>query len=139
MEFGGFKVMEDIKYEHGYTLFELIEAGKEKNKQFEFNESKVDILAKVTFLKDVRKTSAITGYRPHHQVNDDYLTTGMHVYYENNVVFPGDCVNAYITFITPEHYPKCLFKGKIVDFGEGEKVVGYIEVVEIYNSVLQNT
>ena len=69
--------MENIKYSHGYTLFELIEAGKEKNKQFNANQPKVDILAKVTFLKEARKTPAISGYRPHHQVTGDYLTTGI--------------------------------------------------------------
>jgi len=49
---------------------------------------------------------------------------------------PGDCVNAYITFITPECYPNCLWIGKKLNFSEGAKVVGFIEVVEIYNSIL---
>ena len=74
-----------------------------------------DIEAKITFLKSEeggRKNPVYTGYRPAHLVKDDYLTTGVHHYYDKEKVELGEMVLGTITFITPEAYPNCIWVGK---------------------------
>ena len=83
-----------------------------------------------------RKTPAISGYRPDHLVMDDYLTTGIHQYFDVNQVAPGETVYGTITFITPEYYPHCLYDGKIIPFFEGKRIVGTATVQKILNPLL---
>ena len=98
-----------------------------------------DCEAIVTFVSTEeggRQGPARSGYRPHHQVRDDYLTTGIHEYIDGEWVHPGESVRAYITFITPEVYPQCLWLGRILSVGEGSRVVAKAEIVRIFNPVL---
>lgn len=83
-----------------------------------------------------RKTPAVSGYRPAHLVKEDYLTTGIHKYYDREYVLPGESVLGTIAFITPEVYPNCLWEGKILNIQEGGRVIGYAEVVKIFNEIL---
>ncbi|KUP23368.1 hypothetical protein [Paenibacillus sp. DMB5] len=99
------------------------------------------IAAKITLLKSDGKGSgrdrpARSGYRPAHLMKDDYLTTGIHKYYGDVLVQPGDSVMGTITFITPEYYPQTLWIGRILTIQEGSRIVGYAEVTQIYNKVL---
>jgi len=50
---------------------------------------------------DVRKNPASDGYRPAHLVKNDYLTTGIHHYYDVDAVAPSETAKGTITFITP--------------------------------------
>lgn len=105
--------------------------------------NKVDpsILAEVHYFKetkDARTKPCSSGYRPTHQITDTYLTSGNHEYFENDLVFPGDTVRAYITFISPEAYPNSLWVGKVINVTEGMRVVGTSKVLEIYDVVLLN-
>ena len=85
-----------------------------------------------------RKTPAKSGYRPHHLVKDDYMTTGVHQYYNMEQVAPGETAYGTITFITPEAYPHCLYEGKVIQISEGERIVGYATVIKVLNPLLDS-
>lgn len=76
-------------------------------------------------------------YRPHHLVKDDYMTTGLHHYYDVAEVAPGGSAYGTITFLSPEYYPHTLYIGKRIQISEGERVVGYATVLKIFNSLLK--
>ena len=84
-----------------------------------------------------RKYPAKDGYRPAHLVTDNYLTTGVHHYYNVNEVASNGTAIGTITFISPEEYPNCLWIGKEISIQEGEKVVGVAKVLRIFNPVLE--
>lgn len=84
----------------------------------------------------VRKTPAFDGYRPAHLVNDDYLTTGIHHYYNTKKIFPNSAVKGTITFIMPEAHPACLWIGKKINIQEGNRIIGYATVLRVFNSDL---
>ena len=83
-----------------------------------------------------RKNPAADGYRPHHLIMDDYLTTGVHHYYEVDTVAPNGTAKGTITFITPEAYPKSLWIGKKLNIQEGARIVGYATILKVFNSAL---
>lgn len=86
-----------------------------------------------------RKTHVRNGYRPAHLVTDDYLTTGIHQYYDVEFVPPNGVAMGTITFISPEAYPHCLWIGKRISIQEGSRVVGYATIKDIYNPLLKAT
>ena len=98
-----------------------------------------DAEALVTFLptsEGGRRGPARSGYRPNHLVLPDYLTTGVHDYVGRSWVLPGDSVRARITFIAPEHYPYCLWPGRLVHVQEGGRLVGRAEILRVFNPEL---
>lgn len=82
-----------------------------------------------------RKNKIFEGYRPAHLIMDDYLTTGVHNYYnlENG---SDEEIRGTITFITPEVYPACLWVGKKIAMYEGKNIVGYAKITKIFNPAL---
>ena len=96
-----------------------------------------DIKVKFEF-NMTRTTSAKSGYRPHHLVNDDYLTTGIHNYFDVDQVAPGETAYGTITFITPEFYPHCLYEGKKIQISEGERIIGFATVIKVLNPLLDS-
>jgi len=84
-----------------------------------------------------RKHAAHDGYRPAHLVNDTYLTTGVHHYYDVSEVAPNGTARGTITFISPEAYPHCLWVGKKIRIQEGERIVGHAVITEIFNPLLR--
>ena len=103
----------------------------------QFFEIQPDVEVKFEFNMS-RKTPAKSGYRPHHLVKDNYLTTGVHKYFDVEQVSPGETAYGTITFITPETYPHCLHKGKIIQISEGERIVGYATVIKVLNPLLDS-
>ena len=77
------------------------------------------------------------GYRPAHLINDDYLTTGIHHYYRVKSVPPNGSAKGTITFISPDAYPHSLWKGKKIKIQEGNRIVGYATIINIFNSLLE--
>jgi len=69
-------------------------------------------------------------------VKDDYLTTGIHQYYDREKVELGETVLGTITFINPEAYPECLWVGKRISIQEASHIVGYAEITKIFNETL---
>ena len=84
-----------------------------------------------------RNTPFFDGYRPTHLIQEDYLTSGTHKYYDRDSVEFEESVLGVITFITPKAYPHCLWEGKKIIIQEGSKVVGYAVVVKIFNEFLR--
>ena len=83
-----------------------------------------------------RRGYVADGYRPTHRIREDYLTTGVHHYFDAKTVEPDGEAWGTITFITPEAYPHTLWVGKIVDICEGERIVGTATVEKVLNPVL---
>lgn len=83
-----------------------------------------------------RKHPAADGYRPHHLMTGDYLTTGVHHYYDVKTVPPNGTAKGTITFISPEDYPKSLWVGKKINIQEGEHIVGYATILKVINPIL---
>ena len=92
-----------------------------------------DIKAKITVTD---KDKCFSGYRPAHLINN-YLTTGIHTYIGADCLRKGESKEGYIKFISPEYYPHTMKVGDKIFFQDGSKVVGYIEVLEIYNDLLK--
>lgn len=85
---------------------------------------------------DNRKNNIYEGYRPAHMVKEQYLTTGIHSYYNRGDA--TDTLKGMIAFISPEYYPHCLWIGKKIEMYEGSKLVGYAIITQIFNPVLKN-
>ncbi|WP_445360962.1 hypothetical protein ACJJIL_00890 [Microbulbifer sp. EKSA005] len=77
------------------------------------------------------------GYRPHYKVKTDYLTTTIHWFVDEGIAEPNRRTQAFVKFITPEAYPKCLETGANLEVREGSRVVGHAEIQEIYNEQLR--
>ena len=77
------------------------------------------------------------GYRPDHLIKDDYLTCGVHYYYDKELIPIGESALGTITFLTPEAYPNCLWEGKVINIQEGSRIVGYATVTRIFNEMLR--
>ncbi len=90
--------------------------------EFRFNGSKTNPVA--------------SGYRPSHLIKEGYLTCGVHKYFKEDIVMPGETVCGTITFISPEVYPGCLWIGKEINIQEGARVVGIAVIKKIINPVL---
>ena len=85
-----------------------------------------------------RKNYVANGYRPHHLIKENYLTTGIHHYYDVDTVSPSGTVKGTITFITPKEYPNCIWVGKKITIQEGAKIVGYATVLKVLNPILMS-
>ena len=94
-----------------------------------------DVEAVFEFIGTRRHPSA-EGYRPAHLVKEDYLTTGIHHYYDTDRAPLIGKTKGTITFLSPEAYPSCLWVGKRINIQEGAKVVGYATITKIFNSIL---
>ena len=66
-------------------------------------------------------------------IMDNYLTTGVHHYYEVQTVPSDGTAKGTITFISPEAYPRCLWIGKKLNIQEGAKIVGYATILKVLN------
>ena len=94
---------------------------------------KPDIIASITLKKD---TPVYSGYRPAHLIGN-YLTTGVHEYFNTDILKNEETVEGTITFLSPEHYPHSLKAGMQLVFQEGLRITGYAEILEIYNELLK--
>ena len=93
--------------------------------------------AEVTFrFNGTRRTPVRDGYRPAHRIREDYLTTGLHHYFETVEVAPDGQARGTVTFLTPEAYPNTLWVGKVLEICEGERIVGHATVEKVLNPVL---
>ncbi len=94
-----------------------------------------DIEVKFTF--NGQKNRPVTdGYRPAHLINGNYLTTGLHRYYDVDEVMPCGTAKGTITFLTPEYYPHSISIGERIAIHEGATVVGFATVLKVMNPIL---
>ncbi len=95
---------------------------------------KPDVEVIFEFVGD-RKRKLFEGYRPAHLIGENYLTTGMHSYY--NLEDGSDKeLRGTITFISPEAYPASLRVGEKIEMYEGRTKVGYATITNIFNPIL---
>ena len=94
---------------------------------------KPDIRADITL---TRKNPVYNGYRPAHLIGN-YLTTGIHEYFNTEILKSGETTEGVITFLSPECYPHSLKVGMRLVFQEGKRVTGYADILEIYNELLK--
>ena len=98
------------------------------------NNLKPDVEAVFEFVGN-RKDNLYEVYRPAHLIDENYLTTGVHNYY-NLKDGTNQTLKGTITFISPEEYPACLWIGKQIVMYEGASMVGYATVTKVLNSAL---
>lgn len=96
-------------------------------------EKNIDIKATLEDL-GVRKTPIFSGIRPTIKVKEDYLTSSL-IEFESEMV-DGFVDEVSIWFVSPEHYPKSLWVGKILEVYEGARVIAYVTVTEVMNKIL---
>lgn len=97
----------------------------------------IEVIFNFLTLEEGGRELCVSGYRPAHKVNNHYLTTGIHQYYDKDIVHPGEFIMGTITFITPEYYPKSLWIDKVISIQEGGRIIGYAKILKIFNDVLQ--
>ena len=85
-----------------------------------------------------RKGYASSGYRPQHKIEENKLADGIHQYKQEKIN-PGENAEGTITFLSPESYPHSLWIDKKIDIQEGERIIGYAIIKEIYNKSLEKT
>jgi translation elongation factor EF-Tu-like GTPase len=83
-----------------------------------------------------RNRPALSGYRPAQKIHENYFTTGEHKYLDVVELVPGSSALVEVWFITPEAYPRCLWKGREITVHEGERAVGALKVVRIFSEIL---
>ncbi|WP_222937783.1 elongation factor Tu [Spartinivicinus ruber] len=112
----------------------------DNNLRNKYSNVQFDAEAEVYFLSTEeggRHTPAIIGYSPNHLMKDDYLTSGLHVYLDQDYVFPGHIARTGIVFITPEVYPHCLSVGMKIRVQEASRLIGYAKITKIFNKILE--
>lgn len=83
-----------------------------------------------------RKGPIRSGYRPAHRVRPDCLTSGIIDLAGREWLSPGEESLAFVTFVSPEHYPGSLRAGQVLDVQEGSQVVGQATIVRVLNPML---
>ena len=86
-----------------------------------------------------RGAAVQSGYRPQHVIHSNYQTSGEHKYLDVAKVNPGESARVAVRFITPEAYPRCLWKGRELSVQEGSRIVGRLTVTSILNEALRVT
>jgi elongation factor Tu len=84
-----------------------------------------DIEAQITFLPTAqggKRKPVTTGYFVQF-VYDGQNWDAIHTYPDREWVNPGDCVTAYLAFLTPEHHRGKLYPGKKFEVREGSHIV----------------
>ena len=122
-----------LTYKSGDTL-QVVNIDKVKN-------GEPDFIAKVTYLtteEGGRKGYTASGYR--HNIMFEgrkEMTPGEQLFVDKDKVFPGDTATAEIRIFSPSIFENYLFIGQHFEIGEGLKVIGHGELLEITNPKLR--
>jgi len=103
--------------------------------------NQVDFIAKLKFEtkeQGVRHTAARSGYRPHIEFENypEYLTSGSQNYIGQDIVAPGEIVNAEIVILGGEYFTRRLYKNMKFKFCEGPRTIGFGIITQIINTAL---
>ncbi len=83
-----------------------------------------------------RKSPLYDGYRPQHFINDQYLSSGMHHYFDVACVPPDGTAHGTITLLSLEEYPACMWPGRRINVQEGARIVGYATITKVLHPLL---
>lgn len=92
-----------------------------------------DLEVQITFLKTEeggRRTPARNGYRPQFYY-DGTDWDAVHTYPDKELVYPGETVRAYLSFLTPENHIGKLYPGMTFQCREGQRVIANGVVLKI--------
>jgi len=79
-----------------------------------------------------------SGYRPHIRFPfSKNLTSGEQIFWDRDIVFPGETVRAQIRILDHKTFKNALHEGIEFEFCEGANVVGTGLIVEVRNDELK--
>lgn len=85
-----------------------------------------------------RETVAKSGYRPTLKFSfDKMLTSGIQTFIDNEQVYPGESVDAFIKILAVPHFQGRLEEGMEFIFTEGDRIIGTGVIKEILNKELK--
>lgn len=145
------------RHEAGSSIIEMINLYESFSNQVEFDKIIADIFSYYeTQLQDIdfiaslkylsteeggRKTPVFaTGYRPQIKFDfDEMQTSGQQTFFNKDIVYPGETVDASIRMISVDHFAYSLTKGMEFEFREGSKVIGTGKIIDILNNKLKKS
>lgn len=80
----------------------------------------------------------VSGYRPIYKVRADYWSSAHHEFVDVTGVWTGQQAKAEVWLLSPEAYPHTFWIGRRVDVAEGSTIVGVIDVLQIFNPLLES-
>ena len=86
-----------------------------------------------------RRGPTFSGYRPVHKLHENYFTSGEHKYLDSDQVPLGGSARVAVGFITPEVYPRSLWKGREVTVHEDEYLTSTLKVTRVLNPNLRGS
>lgn len=102
---------------------------------------KPDFIAELKYLttdQGGRRTPARSGYRPHVKFAfSEMQTSGQQIFLDQEIVHPGDTVNAEITIISTQFFDHMLSPEMTFEFSEGPRTIGTGRIIKILNQNLQ--
>lgn len=104
-------------------------------------EESADFIATVSYLSAEQgglKIPATSGYRP--QMKFEFIekqTAGEQVFMDEEMVYPGTTIDAYIRLLSPEYFTHALTEGTAFDFSQGERTIGTGIIKQILNDELK--
>ncbi|WP_175762220.1 hypothetical protein [Burkholderia ambifaria] len=83
-------------------------------------------------VEDPKIKGVRTGYSPHHKfANIDYLASGVHTYSDQDLHYPGEVLQARISFPSWEYFNGAIKVGDSFEVRELDRLVGYGEILKI--------
>lgn len=108
--------------------------------RLECEENDCDFVAQLCFKKTEEGGNAnfaLSGYSPQVKFGfTEIQTSGQQMYIDNEMAFPGDCINALIKLSRKEHLNGKLREGSNFEFLEGDKIIGTGRILLIKNKEL---
>lgn len=102
-----------------------------------------DFIANLYFLTSAqggRNGFASSGYRPHIKFShSNYMTTGEQIFIGKDKVNPGENVKAEIRILATDVFKENLEAGILFKFCEGDRTIGFGEILEVTNPELQKS
>ena len=133
---GAISVTDDMATEPVKTIYRSVSEQEAMCEKLNILERSPDIAVEFRFI-GVRKRNIYDGFRAIHLLPNNYFTSGLHRYLGTDVIKPDGIVSGWITFITPEAYPKSLKIGTVIPIYDPPNVIiGYATVKQIFNPIL---
>ena len=109
------------------------------NHQFEAENGQADFIAELVYLSEGGRTTPVrSGYRPQIKFAfDEMQTSGQQQFINQELVFPGDRVNAEIKLLAVDHLAHKLKERMRFEFREGSRLIGHGKILRIVNEKLE--
>jgi translation elongation factor EF-Tu-like GTPase len=105
-------------------------------------DQKPDFIARVTYRtteQGGRRSFTKSGHRSQIKFAfSEMQTSGQQIFINKDVVYPGETVEAAIKMASPHIFRKALCKAMTFELGEGPRIIGTGEILEIINEDLNS-